>query len=174
MSVAASGMTVNEQKQQLSIAYVHAVAARAGYTCQFKNVDNDSIDLQVAARGLVHERAVARSPMIDIQLKATSLAVLKERHLPFPLPVKNYNDLRAPAFTPRVLVVLLLPEEDDRWLEQSEEAMITRHCAYWMTLLNKPETPNQTSVTVHVPRDQQFTVSALRLLMEKVSRREEL
>ena len=49
MSVAASGMTVNELKQQLSIAYVHAVAARAGYTCQLKNVDNDSIDVQVAA-----------------------------------------------------------------------------------------------------------------------------
>src|SRR5271157_5867980 len=56
----------NEQKQQLSVAYVHAVAARAGYTCQVQTIDVDSVDLIISASGKVHERpdtiATAGSP----------------------------------------------------------------------------------------------------------------
>jgi Domain of unknown function (DUF4365) len=70
------------------------------------------------------------------------------------------------------LVVLLLPEDDRLWLEQTEDQMVSRSCAYWSTLFGQPATKNQTSVTVHVPRDQTFTVAALRAVMEKVSRRE--
>jgi Domain of unknown function (DUF4365) len=172
MSVATAGMTENEQKQQLSVAYVHAVAARAGYACQVIHVDDDSIDVQLAARGRVHHRAVLRSPKIDIQLKATAQPVLKKDHLALPLPLKNYNDLREQALVPRLLVVLLLPEDDRLWLEQTEDQMVSRSCAYWSTLFGQPATKNQTSVTVHVPRDQTFTVAALRAVMEKVSRRE--
>jgi hypothetical protein len=172
MGVAAAGMTENEQKQQLSVAYVHAVAARAGYACQVINIDDDSVDVQLAARGIVHHKAVLRSPKLDVQLKATAQASLKHDHLAFPLPVKNYNDLREEALVPRLLVVLLLPDDDRLWLEQSEDQMISRSCAYWSTLFGQPETNNQSSVTIHLPRHQRFTVDALRAVMEKVSRRE--
>ena len=172
MSEAAAGMTENEQKQQLSVAYVHAVAARAGYACQVIKLDDDSIDVQLAARGLIHHKAVLRSPKLDIQLKATAQPALKKTHLVFPLPLKNYNELREEVLVPRLLVVLLLPEDDRLWLEQTENQMISRSCAYWRTLLGQPETNNQTSVTVHLPREQLFTVATLRTVMEKVSRRE--
>jgi hypothetical protein len=167
-------MTENEQKQQLSVAYVHAVAARAGYACQIVHIDDDSVDVQLAARGKVHETAVLRSPKIDIQLKATAQRFLKEDHLAFPVPLKNYNDLREESLVPRLLVVLLLPQDETRWLEQTEEQMISRHCAYWSSLLGREETDSAASVTVHLPRRQQFTVASLAALMEKVSRREAL
>jgi hypothetical protein len=83
MSMPMAGMTPNEQKQQLSVAYVHAVAARAGYACQVKTIDDDSIDVEVAARGKVHINAVLRSPKIAIQLKATSQDLLREDHVAF-------------------------------------------------------------------------------------------
>jgi hypothetical protein len=174
MSTATAGMTDNEQKQQLSIAYVHAVSARAGYACQLIAIDDDSIDVQIAARGLVHQQAVLRSPKVDVQLKATAQPLLKEDHLAFALPLKNYNDLREETLVPRILVVLHLPDDDGLWLEQTEDEMISRRCAYWRTLLGEPATSNQTSVTVHLPRAQPFTVAGLRTLMEKVSRRESL
>jgi hypothetical protein len=174
MNMAASGMTENEQKQQLSVAYVHAVAARAGYACQVINVDDDSIDVQLAARGIVHRKAVVRSPKIDIQLKATAQPSLRPDRIGFPLPIKNYNGLRAEVLVPRLLVVLLLPEDDELWLEQSEDQMISRHCAYWTTLLGQPESKNRASVTVQLPRGQLFTVATLRTIMERISRREPL
>jgi hypothetical protein len=167
-------MTENEQKQQLSVAYVHAVAARAGFACQVIHVGDDSVDVQLAAKGMINEKSIYRSPKIDVQLKATSQNLLKGTHLAFPLPIKNYNDLREASLVPRLLVVLYLPADAERWLEQSEDEMISRHCAYWSALLGEPATDNQTTVTVHVPREQQFTVPGLRSLMQKVARKEPL
>ncbi|MDR3635752.1 MAG: hypothetical protein P4L84_18265 [Isosphaeraceae bacterium] len=59
-------MTVNEQKQQMSVAYVHAIAARAGFGCQVKVPDQDSIDVVISASGRVHESSVLRSPRVEL------------------------------------------------------------------------------------------------------------
>jgi len=65
------GMSENEQKQQFSFAYVHAIASRAGFACERPGVDDDSVDLTIAARGWVHQQAILRSPRLELQLKAT-------------------------------------------------------------------------------------------------------
>ncbi len=113
-------MTENEQKQQLSVAYVHAVAARTGYTCQVQTVDADSVDLIISASGKVHERSVTRSPRLAVQLKASSSLKLQSEHLVFPLPIKNYDDLRREMLVPSILVVLVLPKDPTHWLETTE------------------------------------------------------
>jgi hypothetical protein len=71
-------------------------------------------------------------------------------------------------------VVFILPQDEGLWLEQSEDQLITRRCAYWVSLLGLPETSNQTKITVKVPRSQRLTSDALRTLLERVSRRESL
>jgi len=58
-------LTDNDVESALSIAYVKAVAAHAGYTCgEPPGPDRDSVDLQIAASGLMR-------PKIDLQLKAS-------------------------------------------------------------------------------------------------------
>jgi hypothetical protein len=106
-------VTENEQKQQLSIALVHAIAARAGFACQVRLVDDDSIDVQIGAKGRIHQQSVIRSPMLEVQLKATGLDTLRGNHMSYPLPVKNYHELREETMIPRLLVVLFLPENPD-------------------------------------------------------------
>ena len=116
-------MQENEQKQQLSIAYLHAVAAQAGYACQPVSVDEDSVDVTIAASGETH----LLSPKLEVQLKATSRQnFLKEEHLAFPLIMKNYDDLRKESLVPRILVVLFLPQEDEQRIEQNEDRMPVR------------------------------------------------
>jgi hypothetical protein len=167
-------VTENEQKQQLSVAYVHAIAACAGYTCQVQNVDDDSVDVVIGARGYVHERAVLRSPRLDVQLKATSSAELKRDYLSFRLPVKNYDELRDQCLVPRLLVVLLLPNQSAEWLQTTEECMISRRCAYWLSLFGLPDTANTTTVSIRIPRSQPLDVAQLRGLMARASRKESL
>ena len=167
-------MTENEKKQQLSIAYVQAVAARAGFACDRPSVDDDSVDVVIGASGSVHDKAVIRSPRIELQLKATAQDELNNGHLAFPLPVKNYDDLRGDTLVPRLLVVLQLPEDSNRWLEQTEDQMISRRCAFWLSLRGEPETGNSKTVTVHLPRGNCFTVDALQSLMLRVARKESL
>jgi len=77
-------VTENEQKQQLSVAYVHAVAARAGYTCQFQTVDIDSVDAIIGASGRVHSQSLLGSPRLAVQLKASSSLEVGPEHLTFP------------------------------------------------------------------------------------------
>lgn len=117
-------MTENEQKQQLSFADVHAVAARAGFACDRPSVDDDSVDVVIVASGLVNGKSLIRSPRVEIQLKATSQDILRHDHLAFSIPVKNYNDLRVETLVPRALVVLHLPADPRDWLEQTEDELI--------------------------------------------------
>jgi hypothetical protein len=167
-------VTENEQKQQFSIAYIHAVAARAGYACQANLVDDDSVDITLAASGWVHGKAVLRSPRLEVQLKATAQEILRADHLAFPLPLKNYNDLRECSMVPRLLVVLFLPPSLSEWLEQTEDQMVSRRCAYWLSLFDQPEVVNAKTVTVQVPRKNCLTVDNLQTLMQHASRRQPL
>lgn len=167
-------MTENEQKQQLSVAFVHAIAACAGYTCQVQTVDDDSVDVSIGARGRIDDRAIICSPRIDVQLKATSSPRLGGDRLTFSLKRKNYDDLRAKTLVPRLLVVLALPEVRSEWIETSEECMISRRCAYWASLSGMEETNNTHSVSVYLARDQRWDVEQLRRIMGRVSRQEPL
>ncbi len=160
-------MTPNLTMEQLSLTYVRAVAARAGYQVIRPEPDIDSVD------GILLSNAGQR-PRIDFQAKATSQDVLRADALHYPLPVKNYNDLRAETISPRILVVLLMPSEDDQWISQSEEELCIRYCAYWYSLEGQPSTTNTNSITVQIPSGNVFTVDQLTGLMAKVERGESL
>jgi len=99
--------------------------------------------------------------------------VRREDHLAFPLLRKNYDELRQLTLIPRLLVVLLLPEKLEHWLEQSEEQLVSRHCAYWTSLLESPQRDTR-SITVKLPRPQLFSAENLTNLMERTFRKERL
>ena len=52
----------------------------------------------------------------------------------FPLSLKNYDDLRSDSWAPRLLIVVLLPTEEEEWLVHSEDELRMRHCGYWLSL----------------------------------------
>lgn len=92
----------------------------------------------------------------------------------FTLPIKNYNDLRQKRHKPCLLVVFEMPGNEDDWLSQSPDALITRHCGYWHNLLGYPEIENETTKTVRISRKQTFTADSLRNIMLKISKCEEV
>ena len=160
-------MTPNWQMEQLSLAYIRTVAAKAGFQVTRPELDIDSVDGVLMAD-------FGRRPRVDFQAKSTTRDVLGDDALHFPLPVKNYNDLRADTRTPRILIVLLMSDDDARWVAQSEEELCLRHCAYWLSLEDRPATANTSSVTVQIPTTNIFSVDQLITLMGKVDRGESL
>lgn len=151
----------DDVESALSIAYVHAVAAHAGYTCgEPPGPDRDSIDIQIAAGG--HMR-----PKIDFQLKSTVKLIGSTTHYSYPLKLKNYNDLRAATQTPRALVVLDLPPNKADWLNITAAELVIKRAAYWVSLAGMDDTSNTTSVTIQIPKSNIFDVNALRTMMEK-------
>lgn len=154
-------LSPEDRKEALSLVYVGAVAAGAGYTATKPDIDRDSVDLLIRAGG--HMR-----PGLDLQLKATTvLDAPKDGTFGFRLSVKNYDDLRLETQTPRLLVVVDLPGNEEKWMTVAPKKLILRRCAYWASLRGMEETPNERNITVRIPEPNLFTVEALRDLMEQ-------
>ncbi|AUX48906.1 hypothetical protein SOCE26_104490 [Sorangium cellulosum] len=162
-------------KEELSYAYLHAVASRSGFSCENVHKDRDSIDLYIRARGQLHPESTLMSPQLGVQLKATSaLDPLPGRGFGFRLTRKNYDDLRLRCMVPRILVVFVLPKDAAAWVAMSEEELVIRRCAYWCSLLGLPDSENERTQEVHVDRKNVLTGEALHHLMVKASREEEI
>lgn len=170
-------MTENQQKEEISKAYLHAIAARCGYKLANWTQDDDCMDVTLCAPGVLGQGQIA-DPKLDLQLKCTSnpqALRLAENALAHQLTAERYEKLRRRAATPKLLVVLLLPEARDEWITHSGESLILRRCAYYMVMTGKdPLTPDTKSTYVKIPLDQIFSPDAVRLLMERLSRDEVL
>lgn len=154
-------LAVTDVEEAYSVAYVHAVAAGAGYVVSQKNFDRDGVDVTIEAGD--HFR-----PKIDIQLKSTiNLKLNDEGIFKYPCRKRNYDLLRITTQTPRILVVLRLPEKIEDWLTVSPTELILRHCAHWVSLVGAPESDNATSVTVDLPEGNVFDIAGLKALMEQ-------
>ena len=153
----------NIRKERFSLAYIRAVAAHAGFYTDEPQVDRSSIDGVLRAD-------FGRGPRIEFQAKATSQDIRREDHLALPLPIGNYKDLAHDSMIPRILVVVLMPQEQAQWLSQTSDELCLRHCAYWLSLKGQPSIENTTSVTVHIPVANVFGSEQLAVLMGKVER----
>ena len=153
-------LTIPDQEELLSKAYAHAVAAHAGYVTAVYERDRDGVDMRIQAGGEMR-------PALELQLKATINLGDGGDHVRFRLPRRNYSLLRLATQTPRLLVVLALPNDPDQWMDITADELVIRHRAYWMSLLGRDETANQTSVTVPIPKQNRFDVAGLQSLMEQ-------
>lgn len=157
-------MDMNLQKEQFSNAYLQAVTSVAGYSLYQPAVDDDSVDWGIAASGTIGQ---VRSPRLELQLKSTSRDVIGTREIRYPLKLKNYDELRLDEFViPRILLVVLLPENLADWIQQSEDELCLRYCGYWVSLRGMPATPNTATVTVTLPRANRFTPDALQSILQ--------
>ena len=167
-------LTENQVKEHLALAYVYAVATRAACSFEVPRVDMDSVDAKLTLRNDDDGSAARRSPEISMQVKAHTPTDVTEDRIAFVLKRKNQHDLVKRTHVPRLLVVVVLPNDAERWLSLDEDELILRRCGYWLNLLGDPPTTNETSVTVHLPRLQRFDPDALRRFMRQAARQERL
>jgi hypothetical protein len=153
-------LSPNDQMEALSFVYGRAIAARAGYMVLPAEPDRDSVDLFFCAGGNMR-------PQIGVQFKATTAIPPRHTQFSFPVPIKNYNDLRIPTQTPRILIILELPRNSNQWLNHSAARLILKKCAYWKSLLRFPPTSNLVSVSVQIDKTDIFNVPTLIQLMDR-------
>ena len=150
----------NDRKERLSFAYLSALSAFAGYTCQSgAEPDRYSVDATVRSGETMR-------PQIDVQLKATSVPNLHGDGLHFQLGSKNYNDLcEFPRGCPLILVVLELPEDPDEWINWDDEGLTMHRRAWWLSISRLPEIDEGSSKTVVIPQSQFLSPDSLTKLM---------
>ena len=129
------------QKEEFSRAYVQAVAACAGFAWSRPSVDDDSVDMslhQTGAAGTVH------SPRIELQIKCKAAPTPDTESFSHSVKLKNYDDLRVDnVLVPRILVIVLVPDDVKDWLHCSEAELAVRRCGYWVSLRGSPASENE-------------------------------
>jgi hypothetical protein len=70
--------------------------------------------------------------------------------------------------------VVLVPDNPDDWLRQSEVELCLRRGGYCVSLRGQPAMQNQTTVTVFIPRQNIFNTNALKTIMQRLERGEVL
>ncbi len=157
------GLPLTLAQEQFSNAFILAIAALAGCGAAAPEPDVDSIDWILSCR-------LPRRPKLDLQVKSTRAVLEGGDHVSYSLKRKNYDDLSLPELlAPRLLVLVVVPEDPADWLHTSPEQLVLRHCAYWLSLAGAPPTDNERSVTVQVPRANLFTVEGLTSLMQRIN-----
>jgi hypothetical protein len=170
-------LTDNHIKAELSYAYLHAVASRSGCEAVVSGRHSDmaGIDAIIRTKQRFAPDSVFTQFTIDVQLKATSQespADARGRYS-FPLRVDHYDKLRdAETLAQQILVVLFLPSDPELWLVHSTDGLMSRRCAYWISLRGAPESGNVTSRTILIPSSNTFSVAGLRSILMRVSRGE--
>jgi hypothetical protein len=166
----------NDVKSELSYAYLHAVASRSRCECEISGRHSDGMG--VDARIHVKERFSADSLTrfsVEVQLKATSeTPTLVNDRFSFWLKAKNYDELRdINVPSPQVLVVYFMPPNPEEWLSCSEECLIARKCACWLSLYDAPP-GSPSGQTVYIPRINVLSVEGFRTLLARFARKERL
>lgn len=171
-------MTIQKQdiESELSYAYLHAVASKAGFACQVTNrlSDKSSIDAEVRVLERMTNDSILTDFMIDIQLKATYKKLnINNKNYSFSLPINQYDNLRAEGSSnQKLLVVLSLPTDESEWLSCNEEELVLKRCAYWVSLRGARTIDNSTSITIYIPKANLFSHESLREIASIRSREE--
>jgi hypothetical protein len=168
-------LTRNLIEAELSLAYVQAVAAVVTFSVDVPHNDMDSVDATVSGKGLIASDSIISSPRIELQLKASKNIHPNENgEIPFDLSIKNFNELRANTMVPRLLVLMSLPDDQSEWLIHNPDSLVLQKCCYYLNLKGLLDSYNGSNQRVYVPISNVLTPEALKNLMIKASKYEDL
>jgi hypothetical protein len=161
-------LTTAHRQEGLSRAYVQAVAARCGMSCSMPTPDY-GIDMSLHEIIVAGTRRMESGYRVDIQAKSTTQGQVQPAFVLYDLEVAAYEMLRsARVGCPRILVVLVLPVDEAQWLTLSEDELVMRRCAYWVSLTGRRRTKNRRSVRIRIPRSNTFTVESLQGILARI------
>lgn len=157
-------MTPQHIEEDLSRAYVFAVSARAGMNVSFSQSHDYTIDGHIHEVCRSHGRYVESGIALDFQLKASKRCVDDGNFIKYDFDADTYNYLRTRTdqkhTTPVVLLLLVLPQDENEWLNVSQEALILKKACYWAKITGN-FTQNSSTTRIEIPKSQLFDVSAV-------------
>jgi hypothetical protein len=156
------------------MAYVRAIVASAGFNFSKPELDRNSDDMHIEHLDVGDDFSPDYGRLI-VQVKCTyAHTVAKDGSIHFPLPIKNYNQLRRDKIEPRILIVVLVPRPDSQppepWIELTANHTIFRYRAYWLSLMGEDPVDNEDNVTVRVPSRNEFNIETVVFLMDQIAK----
>lgn len=175
-------MNENHIKEHLSRDFLRLIAHRSGFS-----VDVSEVDYGSDATLTHYERIINPSGEIswcpsgqsmDAQLKCTteSAVVRKDEMLEYKLRVKNYNDLvrrkeKLGAVVPLCLILLILPDDSESWVNASKEQLLLSAKGYWYIPSDEVKLSplkNDSKVKVYIPNTNLIQTDTIKQLFQEL------
>lgn len=173
-------MTKEHIKEELSARCVEALANYMGFVTESHRKDY-GIDLtirEIAKRIELNgkETLFPSNRELKVQLKATTEKQVRNAKgvLKFDLKVKNYNDLvyYTQNYRPAYLFLVVMPNDEKRWLEYNEGELILRGRCYWYTHPSGTVASNNSRTNViQIPENQMIQKETFIQLLDKSSKK---
>jgi len=173
-------MTKEHIKEELSARCIEALANYMGFVTESHRKDY-GIDLtirEIAKRIELNgkETLFPSNRELKVQLKATTEKQVRGAKgvLKFDLKVKNYNDLvyYTQNSRPMYLFLIVMPDDEERWLEYTEGELILRSRCYWYTHpLDTVASSNSRTQVIQIPENQMIKKETFTQLLNKSSKR---
>ena len=168
-------MTKEHIKEALSTRSIEALANYMGFTTESLRKDY-GVDLtirEIAKRVEPNGKAsyYPSNRELKVQLKATTEKQLRSAKgfLKFDLKVKNYNDLvyYTQNYRPAYLFLVVMPDDEERWLEYTEGELILRSRCYWYTHpFGTAASNNSRTQVVQIPENQMIQKETFTQLLD--------
>jgi uncharacterized protein DUF4365 len=167
----------SDRGEELSVAYVSAIAAHAGIRMENvtrKDYGTDATFKRLRKRKIDNHYYDMGGIYIPCQIKSAchpEWRISKDKDIvTYDLRAKNYNDLV--GSTHGFLILMCLPSSIDLWLQQDEECLrLYKCCYYWTPGPDDEETSNKYTKTIHIPLNQLFTVDVLTAIVDQAQPR---
>lgn len=163
--------------EHMSIAYVEALSAYHGYSVTKPPVDNEGVDLYISCKDRVVKDSLLLSVQLNVQMKSSFSSITYDSNgdVHYPLEVKNYNLLTETMLAnPTILILFEMHDVESNWIEHNPDFLKITKCAYWASLKGQEKTENKGTKTIVIPKENILTPDALKSLMIKISKCEEL
>jgi hypothetical protein len=162
-------LTREHRQEDLSFAYISAVAAKAGYNCCRMGWHDYGIDLEIGNVVQIGKKRVDDGHRLHIQAKASHNFRNSDDDncILYDLKIDAYNALILEGRGhPAILVLYCMPSDEDSWLSVYEKYTTLRHCGYWVSLEGLPASTNKETKTIKIPKEQMFTDLSLKSIMD--------
>ena len=162
-------MDDNKVKEIISEAFFTLILAKNRFKIYKSHTGDDGVDLlvnPVIIRKRVLDGKTSRldsGKKLDIQLKCTTdgkVKPLPSGNFHYFLKVKNYEDLiyrRDDAGIPLLLVVFILPDNENEWIEILNNQLLLRKCGYWYQITDEDDF----SKTAHLKKTSNVAIELL-------------
>lgn len=164
-------MDIETIKEELSITYLHAICTKEGIDFELPRHDEDSTDA-IIKRKVTLTNGSEYESLIRVQLKATSSRSQyseDETTIRYKLKIKNYNDLCRNSTTPIILALLILPENQEEWIQWTEETLLLKGRMYWASFRGEAASNNVSSINVTIDKNQVVNPDALLALLQRTA-----
>lgn len=166
------------RQEHLSIAYITAVVAKAGYDCGRPGSLDVGEDLEIYTVLKKNNKIFKPGPNLYIQAKSSQNFETSDdgEYIKYDLEVDTYNKLILEEYGmyPIILVLYCMPADEDDWLNICEDNTVLKYCGYWTCLMGNPISTNTSTQRIYIPKNNIFTSSALTSIMDKIRRKEAL